>query len=586
MSKQNSGKTTGTTPKVKVVRAYLVLLVFLLPLKFGTVLGISEIALLPTSIAEWLIGTWPPFVFPILSGSALLLVVLLLPPPRFDSKFAVFPAAWLLLPVLVLPGLIRTTEWDHALLFIWYLIGISCLVIAVYWTLPHDDGLIPALIGGIALGVVFSCISAWRQRFGGLQETYEFARQAAEEQGRQLPPAFLSRLQEKRVFGPFVYPNSLAAHLILTGPLLLLWLWRALRRIDPVPVSRAIFMPLAAVLLGGALWFSGSRAALVAIGGAMVLTVILHPAFQRYRKALIICCAAAALLVFLIASRGRTLSSLAARGDYYQAAVTMFTNHPFTGVGLGEFFPHYMQLKPPGAEETRLPHNLFLNLASQAGILGVLGAILCLILPLILFFITRRTSVRYDQHVLAAVLLGMLAWAAHSLADFNLHIPGSVAIFAILPFVVLTESAHSLKSKPCKPTSIAAVFLALFAVSAVWRLPGEYYYQRLFNYSQQRSISLRRLENLTKKTSQYIPLSPYPWVLLGRQAEHRQWHQAAVMAYEEAVKRSPHRASFHLHLAKNHLALRNYAEAQAAIARADYWYPTDPEVEKLQALLQ
>ncbi|MEI6424940.1 MAG: hypothetical protein WCP55_22195, partial [Lentisphaerota bacterium] len=51
------------------------ILIFLLPLKFGGIAGIPEIPFFPDSVMTWLVFTWPPILFPLLSSILLALVL-------------------------------------------------------------------------------------------------------------------------------------------------------------------------------------------------------------------------------------------------------------------------------------------------------------------------------------------------------------------------------------------------------------------------------------------------------------------------------------------------------------------------------
>ncbi len=583
-------KDTVNDKRQVFVRAYVTVLAFLAPLKFGSVVGGGEIGLFPMSGWGWLLGPWPTSLFPVLAGLALLGVVLVYPCSSTSKLFWLIPGVWLGLLLACLPGLIRTTEWDYALQFFWYLLGVSSFALAVSWAIPHDRRLGKWLVGAIVIGTLLCCLSGWNQtQFGGLEDTVEFAEKMAREQGRQLPTALRGRMEQKRAFGPFVYPNSFAAHLILTGPLFLLLLWRWSGRFEPVRISRLIFVPLGSALLFGALWFSGSRAALVALGGGCGLGILVLPVFRRWRWPLACICAIAAILVFSAASKGRTLSSLSARGDYYKAALQMFASHPFTGAGLGEFFPNYMRLKPTGAEETRIPHNMFLNMLSQSGIVGGIAVLGCLLLPLFLVLLARRKGGMPDPQLFGCVFVGLVSWGAHSLADFNLQIVGTVTIVAFLPLLsyagdVGTELEVSTRNKNTLRMVLAAV--ALVAIAGAWRLPGELQYQRQYEEAtDKREINLNRARKQAEKAASLLPFSPYPWSIFGSLAEHNGRPDMAVKAYSEATKRSPHRSAFHYHLACNSLAMGRIAEASSALSKALEWYPTDPENLKLKKIL-
>ncbi|MEO6434757.1 MAG: O-antigen ligase family protein [Tepidisphaeraceae bacterium] len=63
--------------------------------------------------------------------------------------------------------------------------------------------------------------------------------------------------------------------------------------------------------------------------------------------------------------------SLNFRWRYWVAASKLFVEHPFTGVGWGNFGPHYLSVRlPAAAEEIRDPHNFLVRGFAELGIVG------------------------------------------------------------------------------------------------------------------------------------------------------------------------------------------------------------------------
>jgi hypothetical protein len=263
-----------------------------------------------------------------------------------------------------------------------------------------------------------------------------------------------------------------------------------------------------------------------------------------------------------------------------------------TGVGLGEFFPHYMRLKPPGAEETRLPHNMLLGLAAQCGIAGGLAALTCLLLPLTLNWLAgtgagaRRPE---DRVLLGCVQAGLAAWSLHALADFNCEIPGTVMLVAILPLLALPSPPAAIAAAadpvPSHGAGLAvrlgALSLGLLAMTAIARWPGELAYQRLTELAGTQGVSLDTLHTATVRTARLLPWSPYPWSLLGRCADEAGAAGLALACYEKASGRAPHRSGFHARAAASALAAGDPGKAREALAAAAAWYPHSPEVRDL-----
>lgn len=578
------------------LRVVLTGIVFLAPLKFGLTVGMTEVGIFPVSVWDWLLSAWPLALFPVLTGGALLFAAAVYAPPAISLRRCAVPGIWWLLVVAALAGLIRTTELDFAWQMLWTLLGVCCYASAVWWVLPHDPALPRLLVGALAAGVVICCLSGWEQSvFGGMEATAAFAEEAARAQGRTLPEGVVIRLAEKRAFGPFVYPNSLAAHLILCGPLVLLLAWRSAGSFQPVRLSRMLFLLVAGVLLGGTLWLTGSRAALLALAGGLALAIMFQPGFRRWRLPAIVMCLVAATATIAMLSRGRDLASLSSRLDYYAAAVRMYATHPGTGVGLGEFYPHYMRLKPPGAEETRLPHNMLLNFASQTGTLGALAALACLTVPVALLLPLRRQRRNADGTDPAAgggfcIVAGLTAWGLHAMADFNVQIPGTLLVFAMLPLPWLRAgepqgAADPAGSRRRPALRLGAVAAALLCLAGGWRWRGERAYHALHAQSATPSTSLQLLVEQTVATARLLPHSPYPWLVLGRAAEEARFPELAASAFTTAAERAPHRAAFHAAVARNALLFDDLELAEHALRRALEWYPHSPRHAGLETML-
>jgi hypothetical protein len=72
--------------------------------------------------------------------------------------------------------------------------------------------------------------------------------------------------------------------------------------------------------------------------------------------------------------------SLTFRWHYWKTAMTMITDHPWTGVGRENFGRHYLLYKPIEAvEEVATPHNLFVQATSEWGVFGLAAMLLMLL---------------------------------------------------------------------------------------------------------------------------------------------------------------------------------------------------------------
>src|SRR4029077_10250350 len=69
----------------------------------------------------------------------------------------------------------------------------------------------------------------------------------------------------------------------------------------------------------------------------------------------------------------RAITSTGLRLEFYQNSLDIVAQHPFAGVGTGGFPVAYAkQVAGTNKVKTHNPHNEFLHMATQVGILGVL----------------------------------------------------------------------------------------------------------------------------------------------------------------------------------------------------------------------
>lgn len=572
----------GLATARRCLRWYLAGLALLGPLKFGSIIGPSEIALFPASLLEWVFGSWPAFLLGPLAGLGLGAALWLYPGSlrRHPARLAL--GAWTALLVSCLPGLMRTGEWDTAVTFVLYLAGVCAYLAAVLLATGVDPGFRRALLGSIVVGTLCSGLLGWHQRLWGFEEMRRYAEAQMRETGQPWSAAMQGKLEQRRVHRPFFHPNSYAAHLVLTGPLVLLALWRAGRRVEPRRLSQPLFVAIGAVVVVGALLLSGSRSAQLGVGAGLGLAILGSRGLRRWRWPLLF---GAILLgggLMALVNAGRDLLSASARFDYYRAALVMFREHPLTGVGLGEFLSAYLQIKPAGAEETRAAHNLILEMLSQAGLWGGLAALGCALMPFWLSLSRPGGSDgSSDEGLRLAGVAGLGAWVAHAMLDFNLQIPPTVMLAAVVP--VLCRPSPTAVAASRLVERLLLVCLAALATAGFWRVPGEWRLRRLADDADGQSLA--GLRESTARAASALPLSPAPWAFYGRRALHLGQASAAVEAYDEALRRAPHRSALWAWRAQASLMAGDIEAAEAAARQAWTLYPTSDRAILLSAVL-
>jgi hypothetical protein len=299
------------------------------------------------------------------------------------------------------PAFLIASEWL-------VLLCAFCLVRQLAQRPEEDRALLAALLAG-AVSISAFALYQYTVVFPQIRQTYGTDRQAlldamAAEGVVANPELLRRRLFEDNVFGTYSHPNSFAGFLALLFPLAVAWTfaatgaWSAERR--PPPNSRAGLRALAlpglatasTLLVGLALWLTHSRGAIL---GSLLIGVVLLVVYGRrflaaHKRAFLTGIGVLAVLAAVVSqtewmARGMTKfwGSTAKRTDYWIATWNMIRDHPWLGVGPGNFGRLYLRYMLPRAyEQIKDPHNFIL----EVWVTGGLFALLALLLTFVLFF--------------------------------------------------------------------------------------------------------------------------------------------------------------------------------------------------------
>lgn len=288
----------------------------------------------------------------------------------------------------------------------------------------------------IPLYVSILLISLWvvLQRYGIIHELFY---QVGD-------PSFAGYFAEKRSFGPFESPNYLAMFLV-PATFLSLAIWRIINK----SLWRMLFA-ISLVLPIAALYFSGSRGGLIAflIGAVIFLLFNQYCADGRRERLLKAVLIIISLIIALFAFQYYLNSKTAHEGgdnirrEIYSYSTTMVKESPVLGIGLGNFQNKIDQLsKPNGAFQlygipfALHPHNLYLAMWLNLGLLGILSFAL---LVIYLFVQILRIKDSYFKAILLAVMAAILV---HGLVDTTYFKNDLSAIFWLMvSFVLITRA--------------------------------------------------------------------------------------------------------------------------------------------------
>jgi putative inorganic carbon (HCO3(-)) transporter len=277
---------------------------------------------------------------------------------------ATFVVEGLLVYWLLLNAVRRLATLRHV---VWALVATAALLsaLSIYQEVSHD----------------------YRQQFGGLAQRNIDDVTAPSDGKEAKSGVFVS----ERAAGPIGDPNRYAQMLLVVLPL-------ALFRIrDRRSASEGILAAAASGSIAAAFVLTYSRGGMLA---AVILTIAaLMMGYLRWRYAILGAVAAAVVVVALapgilariqtigsahqlIADRGGADADGAVRGRMTEmlAAFHVFADHPVVGVGPGHFTPFYSvdYMNDPTIafrrlSEPRRAHSLYLELAAETGLVGIMA---------------------------------------------------------------------------------------------------------------------------------------------------------------------------------------------------------------------
>ncbi len=251
----------------------------------------------------------------------------------------------------------------------------------------------------------------------------------------------------------------------------------------------------AAVIFGLALAHSKGAIAAALIAAAMFALYLLFGNWLKtHKKVIMISClmviiAGGSIVVLYGLSHGRLPggNSMLVRWQYWYGAAQMYTDHPLTGVGPGNFTNYYPHYKAAEAlESVADPHNFLLSVLAQYGPLGLVGFLAIILIPLWKVIYPKRLSApRKARHppqgfaVLAAVFLVVILTAMLLIRPIVFPLPtdalpeekkAAAVILYVMPAVVfalgfcLLAAGAKTSKRDTSNITVAALFCAAVSV--------------------------------------------------------------------------------------------------------------------------
>jgi len=379
----------------------------------------------------------------------------------------------------------------------------------------------------------------------------------------ELQADFMRRIGRRRVFSVFVYPNSLAGFLLLAFPLTLFYAgmrsdWLARRNVWKL-IAYVVVLPLACFVSFLLTQSKGGYLTLLVVACASVVAARKRLGLKP--KVLLVGFLAALILLsgILLSPPGRRLIvekgrfTFAERLDYWKAGCRMFLRSPVIGNGFNSFGLLYPRYRSPGAGEARTAHNNFLQIQVETGLVGFLffAAVwvfgLAAARPFLRDYVRGEKTDPLKTAIVLSAATGISCFLIHSLADFDLYIPG-IAMTLWLFLGLMVGSASSAQGRQILLSGQRATLytLALLGVCGF----GIFYTSKTLNSG----AHLAMAQSILQDTDQPPGLAEY---------------DRAIAEVRKAMKWDATNHNLHLFLARTYSRLSRYDDALAEYAAAD-----------------
>lgn len=346
--------------------------------------------------------------------------------------------------------------------------------------------------------------------------------------------------------------------------------------------------------------FTQMRSGVVALGMAVLFVAIYASARRADRArtsagaiALITCTAFLGLFsvcAILLSPWLHLDSSLQLRLNGYSGAAALLLEHPFLGIGPGNYayynIPHWSAFESLwyALENKRNfhVHNEWLEMAVESGAPGLAALLGLFAVSIVTFFNNPWLPAEPHRGFLMALPASMVAVGTDACFGFNLHAPVSAGLMFIL---LGLRPAHPYYSSPTRPLlRKGAVVMCILTLVAAWPLWRAYGHERLYQRAQGAVAWERAQEKagtrmdtgahtttLLNDLTESWPQDYRGWMLQGDYALLHGQYSLAANAFEQALHRHPFLPGLHVQLARAQIrqAQENITLADSALAAAE-----------------
>ncbi len=295
-----------------------------------------------------------------------------------------------------------------------YINGFLLLLICQNLSLEHKGKIV---LGLIATGTCVSLMAIYQYFFGFQDMLNYLADQHIHDMVAQ------TFIRERRVFTPFISPNTLGTYLIMIIPL-------------TFSVEKYRWVTL---LLIVALVLTKSLGAIFSLCLALLFYYLWHKEIKMHVLWALICLLTTTIVMAFLRAQNSVwhhpFFSAHMRWDYWMETCRIIKENPWVGIGLGNF----------DLINSRFTHNSYLQLWAEAGPLTLIG-FLFLIVTMLRYGLTAIKNETQPLFITGA-FISICAFLMHNLIDFSLVLPETGLLAAVIAGLWLTPP------KPCPPSA-------------------------------------------------------------------------------------------------------------------------------------
>lgn len=230
----------------------------------------------------------------------------------------------------------------------------------------------------------------------------------------------------------------------------------------------------------------------------------------------------------------------------WQTALTIFKNHPLTGVGPANFGRALLRFNDPQLPHQQITtaHSIYLNTAAELGLLGLLaGAGLMAGLGWVWLNHWRQAHSPASRVRLAACAAALAGLAAQTVVDTYTATPNMLVMLAVVAFIAVKPPSGVLTRRPYTAV-IALAGVLVYAAGFVWLAAADLHYQNSFK--QERAGRLPAAVAAAARARAIdpaLPLRTFRLALLearqAAQTDNPAIRQSAVEHYRAALRQEP-----------------------------------------------